>query len=71
MKKNEKETAKKPILLIEAHYYGDKTLSCPTCNNPIVNVWSQREYNPNYCHYCGQKLDWEEKLSKGGTNGID
>lgn len=39
----------------------DKWLTCPTCGNPVTNVWSRAEYKPNYCHYCGQKFDWEEK----------
>lgn len=34
-------------------------LCCPRCKKPIVNVWSKAEYKPNYCHYCGQKLNWE------------
>lgn len=59
-KKNEKETAKKPILKDDKTGFGDKVLVCPNCNRQIVNVWSQREYTPNYCHYCGQKLDWED-----------
>lgn len=35
---------------------GDYILSCPNCHKPIVNVWSKALYQPNYCHYCGQKL---------------
>lgn len=35
-------------------------LVCPECKNRIVNVWNKREYKPNYCHYCGQALDWSE-----------
>lgn len=35
-------------------------LCCPNCRKPIVNVWSSRKYTPNYCHYCGQRLKWEE-----------
>ena len=35
-------------------------LSCPSCNKPIVNVWNSNEYKPNYCHYCGQVLDWSD-----------
>lgn len=33
-------------------------LSCPNCRKPIVNVWNIAKYEPNYCHYCGQALDW-------------
>ena len=35
-------------------------LHCPNCDMPICNVWNRREYKPNYCHYCGQALDWSE-----------
>lgn len=38
--------------------FGDGTLCCPNCKKPIVNVWSKANYKPNYCHYCGQALDW-------------
>lgn len=35
-------------------------LVCPNCLKPIVNVWSNLEYKPNYCHFCGQKFDWSD-----------
>ena len=38
-----------------------KTLSCPNCNKQIVNVWNKDGYNPNFCHYCGQALDWSRR----------
>lgn len=41
--------------------FGDMALSCPTCRKPIVNVWTSRTYNPKYCHYCGQRLDWRNE----------
>lgn len=39
-------------------------LCCPCCNKPIVNVWNKAEYKPNYCHYCGQRLDWSDDNDK-------
>ena len=35
-------------------------LSCPNCCKPISNVWNVDKYEPNYCHYCGQALDWSD-----------
>jgi hypothetical protein len=37
---------------------GDYRLACPGCGKPIENVWSSRVYQPHFCHYCGQALDW-------------
>lgn len=53
----ERNNAKKPLNVIGE--FGDGTLSCPNCEKPIVNVWSTRAYKPNFCHYCGQRFDWE------------
>lgn len=55
----EKATPKEPYL--KQDDFGDGVMSCPTCKKSIVNVWSRKKYKPNYCHYCGQKLDWEVK----------
>lgn len=33
---------------------------CPNSKQPIVYVWNTRSYEPKYCHYCGQALDWRE-----------
>ena len=41
--------------------FGDGTLCCPNCENPIINVWSKRNYKPKYCHCCGQRLCFEEE----------
>lgn len=54
----EKQISKK-LLKQECDFF-DFNLVCPECKNRIVNVWSKREYKPNYCHYCGQALDWSE-----------
>lgn len=55
----EKQIPKKPLKL--EYDFFDFTLVCPECKNRIVNVWNKREYKPNYCHYCGQALDWGVK----------
>lgn len=53
----EKQIPQAPIDREDA--FGDKWLTCPSCGNPVTNVWSKAEYKPNYCHYCGQRYDWE------------
>lgn len=53
----EKQIPKAPI--DKENSFGDKRLTCPTCGNPVTNVWSKAEYKPKYCHYCGQRYDWE------------
>lgn len=54
----EKQIPKKPLKQ-ECDFF-DFNLVCPECKNRIVNVWNKREYKPNYCHYCGQALDWSD-----------
>ena len=54
----EKQKPKKPIDLDDGAGYGDRVLSCPSCKAPVTNVWSKRDYKPNFCHYCGQRYDW-------------
>ena len=54
----EKLLPKKPLK--QEDNFFDFYLVCPECKNRIVNVWNKREYKPNYCHYCGQALDWSE-----------
>lgn len=51
-----KQIPKKPLEQ-ECDFF-DFRLVCPECKNSIVNVWNSRDYKPNYCHYCGQRLDW-------------
>lgn len=48
---------KKPVWL--ADEFGDRAECCPNCKNHIVNVWNRAKYEPNYCHYCGQRLKWD------------
>ena len=54
----EKQMPKKPM--VWSDHFGDLTLVCPSCEKPITNVWSNQNYKPKYCHYCGQRLDWSE-----------
>lgn len=54
----EKQKPKKPIDLDDGCGFHDRVTSCPSCEKPICNVWSAREYKPHFCHYCGQRFDW-------------
>ena len=51
----DKATPKKPV-----GFTADQAsrLVCPTCKQPTINVWSQLEFRPRHCYYCGQALDW-------------
>lgn len=53
----EKQIPKKGIMIGDNY---SSVLSCPKCRKPIVNVWNIAKYEPNYCHYCGQALDWSD-----------
>ena len=53
----EKQIPKKGIMIGDNY---SSVLSCPNCRKPIVNVWNVGKYEPNYCHYCGQALDWSD-----------
>lgn len=65
-KELDKLIPKKPLKQ-ECDFF-DLNLVCPECKNRIVNVWNKREYKPNYCHYCGQALDWSE--NNGRVNKV-
>lgn len=52
-----KEKSEKPFLKADKF---DFSLCCYNCEQPIINVWSKKDYKPRYCHCCGQKLDWSE-----------
>ena len=55
----DKATPKKPTVLSYSEDFRlEKIISCNSCKKPVVNVWSYRTYKPNYCHYCGQAIDW-------------
>lgn len=50
----EKQIPKKPI---EDGYY-DEPAVCPRCGGNVINMLDS-DYHFQYCHYCGQALDWE------------
>lgn len=59
----EKQIAEKPTAKHSDNIFTgmDGTcLVCPSCEKRIINVWNRAEYKPNYCHYCGQALDWSD-----------
>lgn len=67
----EKQMPKKGIMIGDDY---SSVLSCPNCRKPIVNVWNIAKYEPNYCHYCGQALDWSDeklKMTVVSTVAID
>lgn len=49
----EKQTPKKPIKCTDN---GTGT-RCPNCNETILTNWK-----PNYCMFCGQKIDWSKYI---------
>ena len=57
----EKQKPKRPLDLDDGAGFHDRVLSCPSCKKAIVNVWNTREYKPNFCHYCGQRFDWDKE----------
>lgn len=56
----DRSKSRKPVMIADERFNAEVSshLCCPTCKQPIVNVCSSRTYKPQYCHYCGQKLDW-------------
>lgn len=52
----EKATAREPVWIYDTG--NNQALCCPCCKQRIVNVWNNKKYMPNYCHFCGQKLKW-------------
>ncbi len=59
----DKATPKKPIAEAMPDFTADMAIQlvCPRCKQPIVNVWSLSEYQPQYCHCCGQALGWNKE----------
>lgn len=53
----EKQIPKKPYLKQEG-LLGIKMWHCSVCDKAVVSDWN-RDLGNNYCHHCGQKLDWE------------
>lgn len=59
----EKQMPKRPI---EDGYY-DEPAVCPNCGGDVINQ-CDNDYQFQYCHYCGQKLDWSaHPTEKGGA----
>lgn len=58
----EKQIPKKPNME-QKGLLGVKMWHCPVCNKEIISDWNKDSAN-NYCHHCGQKIDWKE----GGTS---
>ena len=53
----EKNEPKKPYLY-QKGLLDVKMLHCSVCNKEVISDWNKDLLN-NYCHNCGQKLDWE------------
>lgn len=50
----EKQIAKKPQKVLLSHGIG---YECKQCGNEL----SVNAFNGEYCHWCGQKLDWSDE----------
>lgn len=44
-----------PIMIDDC--YGDKTISCPNCNNAVINYYNAN-VKPQHCMFCGQAILW-------------
>ena len=56
----EKQIAKKPIdKSNNPHYW--HVMACPCCEHTFWNSGQFVHYQPKFCNYCGQKLDWSEE----------
>jgi len=53
----QKQTPEKP-LKVEDHLFGEITCKCPKCGRETE--YDNLPYDPTYCKWCGQKLDWRE-----------
>lgn len=52
----EKQIPKKPYLQNEG-LLGVKMWHCPLCKKEVISDWN-RDLANDYCHCCGQKIDW-------------
>lgn len=56
----EKETPKKPYYEADGYANGIPVYDmayCPNCNN-LFEEYENNGWGENYCHNCGQRLDW-------------
>lgn len=53
----EKNEPKKPYL-DQKGLLDVKMWHCSVCNKEVISDWN-RDLANDYCHHCGQKLDWE------------
>lgn len=53
----EKQIAKKPYLE-STGMLGAKLWHCPVCKAEVISDWN-KDLAGDYCHICGQKLDWQ------------
>lgn len=60
-----KQVSKRPI---EDGYY-DVPAVCPNCGGNVINQ-CDNDYQFQYCHYCGQKLDWGDRTTEKGSEGL-
>lgn len=53
---NSSHIEKKPIVIKDNGWNNGYNCVCPSCNRPL----DTEDGNPNFCSYCGQKLDWSK-----------
>lgn len=60
----EKQIPKKPLKqkfgFCDLVGFFDFRLVCSKCHKAIIDTISEIQYKPNFCHYCGQALDWSD-----------
>ena len=56
----EKQIAKKPIDKSN-NPHDWHVMACPCCEHTFWNSGQFVHYQPKFCNYCGQKLDWSEE----------
>ena len=57
----EKQIPKKPYFgNVVTDYYIYDCMKCPCCNGFLVHENDSKGKHYNYCHNCGQKLDWND-----------
>lgn len=54
------EIPKKPVIIKDNGWNNGYNCVCPKCSRPL----DTEDGRPNFCSYCGQKIDWVLKGSK-------